>query len=233
MEKTRGGMESVIGSLDPAGMQALLLTGGDCRVALAVDNKTDEAAARLAIQRSFGRAVVGAVTDAPTGLAPTPLGFSSLRLACQQRLRALVERVRATAAASEFELEDSSACKLPMSVSICRGVVEPTPDHFCQVYCVCLVEPTAVAETGDDAANDADEETCAYSATLPVSQRQLEALKSATPDDYPLKWSGFAVELKNPTATEQEQQLVKQTLQQAVGAAIHAWQTRGCDELEK
>lgn len=222
-------MESVIGSLDPAGMQALLLTGGDCRVALAVDNKTDEAAARAAVQRSFGRAVVGAVTDASTGLAPTPLGFSSLRLACQHRLRALVDRVRATAAADEFNVDENQ--KLPLSLAICRGVVEPTPDHFCQVYCVCVTEPRQLqgrrgGGIGDDSAEDQDE-ICAYSATLTVSRSQLEALRSATPDDYPLKWSGFATEVEDPaTVPEARQLLLKQTLQQAVSAAVAAWQSR-------
>ncbi|XP_045130350.1 protein PRRC1-like isoform X3 [Portunus trituberculatus] len=165
-ERAKTSMDSMITTLDPQ-MKEFLHSGGDMDIIVASDKEVKVGAIREAFQMSFGKATVCGMKTEAQGIAAQPVGFEAALSAAEGRINYL----RSTGRIHPQH---------PI-VAVENFIVELQSDCWFDIGLLLLDDP------GEDILLQT------YTQVTPVPPDFVNQARTATPEDYPLKESGFAI----------------------------------------
>lgn len=168
LSKVQSSMETVITTLDPQ-MKEYIRSGGqgDPCVVVASDKAVKVDPVRKAFQQVFGRATVFGVPAQGSTIADQPVGFAAGRQAAQERINYVKSR-------------DKDPDEFVVVVSIEGFLLEVNDDEWVSIECLALNDDKNGVSLN------------AYTQPTTVDPLYVDALKDATPESYPKRWSGFA-----------------------------------------
>lgn len=165
-ERAKTSMDSMITTLDPQ-MKEFLHSGGDMDIIVASDKEVKVGAIREAFQMSFGKATVCGMKAEAQGIAAQPVGFEAALNSAEGRINYL----RSTGRIHPQH---------PI-VAVENFIVELHSDCWFDLGLLLLDDP------GEDILLQT------YTQVTPVPPDFVNQARTATPEDYPFKESGFAV----------------------------------------
>ncbi|CAL4112658.1 unnamed protein product [Meganyctiphanes norvegica] len=164
-EKAKNSMDTMITTLDPQ-MKEFIRSGGDMDIIVASDKEVKIGAVREAFQTAFGRATVNGIGGQASSVAAQPVGFEAALQAAEERINSL----RSTGNIHPHH---------PI-VALENFIVELTPECWYEMGLLLL----------DDPGQDILLQT--YTQVTPIPPDYITQARCQTPDDYPLKASGFS-----------------------------------------
>ncbi|KAG0720518.1 Protein PRRC1 [Chionoecetes opilio] len=165
-ERAKTSMDSMITTLDPQ-MKEFIYSGGDMDIIVASDKEVKVGAIREAFQMSFGKATVCGMKAEAHGVAAQPVGFEAALASAEERINVL----RSTGQIHPQQ---------PI-VAVENFIVEFQTDCWFDLGLLLLDDP------GEDILLQT------YTQVTPIPPDFVNQARTATPEDYPLKESGFAV----------------------------------------
>ncbi|XP_063876078.1 protein PRRC1-like isoform X3 [Scylla paramamosain] len=165
-ERAKTSMDSMITTLDPQ-MKEFLHSGGDMDIIVASDKEVKVGAIREAFQMSFGKATVCGMKAEAQGIAAQPVGFEAALSSAEGRINYL---------RSTGQIHPQHPI-----VAVENFIVELHSDCWFDLGLLLLDDP------GEDVLLQT------YTQVTPVPPDFVNQARIATPEDYPLKESGFAV----------------------------------------
>ncbi|KAK7080326.1 Protein prrc1 [Halocaridina rubra] len=165
-EKAKSSMDTMITTLDPQ-MKEFIHSGGDMDIVVASDKEVKVGAVREAFQHIFGKATVVGMAAQSGTVAAQPVGFAAA-------LHSAEERINSLRASGRVHPQQ------PV-VSVENFIVELTPDCWYDMGLLLL----------DDPGEDIILQT--YTQVTPIPPEFVAKARTSTPDDYPLKDSGYAI----------------------------------------
>ncbi|XP_076044990.1 protein PRRC1-like [Oratosquilla oratoria] len=169
-EKAKNSMDSMITTLDPQMKEYICVlppdSGGDVDLVVASDKEVKVGAVREAFQAVFGKATVSGMSSEATSVAAQPVGFASALTAGEERINSLRSGGRVHP-------------QQPV-VAVENFIVELTPGFWYDMGLLLI----------DDPGQDILLQT--YTQVTPIPAEYVTQARASTPEDYPLKSSGFA-----------------------------------------
>lgn len=167
-EKTKSSVETVITTLDPQ-MKEYIHSGGDVKIVVASDNKDKVSSIRQAFQEALGKATVYGQASQPLSVASQPVGFAAAKQAASERTENLKR--------NHPEATEEGV----VIVAVESFLLEVGEDDWVDMGCILLTDQSRqIKLTG-------------YTQATPVQPSIISVLKEETPEEYPKRWSGFAV----------------------------------------
>lgn len=165
-ERAKTSMDNMITTLDPQ-MKEFIYSGGDMDIVVASDKEVKVGAIREAFQISFGKATVCGMKAEAQGVAAQPVGFEAALNSAEGRINSL---------RSSGQIHPHQPI-----VAVENFIVELHSDCWFDLGLLLLDDP------GEDILLQT------YTQVTPVPPDFVNQARTATPEDYPFKESGFAV----------------------------------------
>lgn len=165
-EKAKNSMNTMITTLDPQ-MREFIYSGGDMEIIVASDKDSKISPVRQAFQTVFGKATVSGVAVESSAVAAQPVGFAAGVKGAEERIN--------------FARNIPSLPKDIPIIAVENFLLEVGEDKWYDLGVVLLNDPkrNVILQT--------------FTQMTPVPSQIVMMAQEATPEDYPLKWSGLAV----------------------------------------
>lgn len=165
-EKAKNSMNTMITTLDPQ-MREFIYSGGDMEIIVASDKDSKISPVRQAFQTVFGKATVTGVAVESSAVAAQPVGFAAGVKGAEERIN--------------FARNIPSLPKDIPIIAVENFLLEVGEDKWYDLGIVLLNDPK----------RNVNLQT--FTQMTPVPSQIVMMAQEATPEDYPLKWSGLAV----------------------------------------
>ncbi|XP_076392061.1 protein PRRC1-B isoform X3 [Megachile rotundata] len=165
-EKAKNSMNTMITTLDPQ-MREFIYSGGDMEIIVASDKDSKISPVRQAFQTVFGKATVTGVAVESSAVAAQPVGFAAGVKGAEERIN--------------FARNIPSLPKDIPIIAVENFLLEVGEDKWYDLGVVLLNDPK----------HNVNLQT--FTQMTPVPSQIVTMAQEATPEDYPLKWSGLAV----------------------------------------
>ncbi|XP_034177448.2 protein PRRC1-A isoform X1 [Osmia lignaria lignaria] len=165
-EKAKNSMNTMITTLDPQ-MREFIYSGGDMEIVVASDKDAKISPVRQAFQTVFGKATVTGVAVESSAVAAQPVGFAAGVKGAEERIN--------------FARNIQSLPKDIPIIAVENFLLEVGEDKWYDLGVVLLNDPK----------RNVNLQT--FTQMTPVPSQIVTMAQEATPEDYPLKWSGLAV----------------------------------------
>lgn len=159
-------VNTMITTLDPQ-MREFIYSGGDVEIVVASDKDVKISPVRQAFQTAFGKATVTGVPVDSSAVAAQPVGFAAGVKGAEERIKSA-----------------RSIPSLPKDIPVIaveNFLLEVGEDKWYDLGVILLNDPK----------HDVNLQT--FTQMTPVPSQIVTMAQEATPEDYPLKWSGLAV----------------------------------------
>ncbi|XP_043672799.1 protein PRRC1-B-like isoform X1 [Vespula pensylvanica] len=165
-EKAKNSVNTMITTLDPQ-MREFIYSGGDIEVIVASDKDVKISPVRQAFQAVFGKATVTGISVDCTAIATQPVGFAA-------GVKGAEERINSARNISSLPKD------IPI-IAIENFLLEIGEDKWYDLGVILLNDPK----------HNVNLQT--FTQMTPVPSQIVALAQEATPEDYPLKWSGLSV----------------------------------------
>lgn len=165
-EKAKNSVNTMITTLDPQ-MREFIYSGGDVEVIVASDKDVKISPVRQAFQTVFGKATVTGVSASDSSVAAQPVGFAA-------GVKGAEERIHSARSMPSVPKD------IPI-IAVENFLLEVGQDKWYDLGVILL----------DDPKNNVNLQT--FTQMTPVPSQIVTMAQEATPEDYPLRWSGLAV----------------------------------------
>ncbi|CAK9813832.1 Protein PRRC1 [Anthophora quadrimaculata] len=165
-EKAKHSVNTMITTLDPQ-MREFIYSGGDMEIIVASDKDIKISPVRQAFQTVFGKATVTGVSVESSAVAAQPVGFAAGVKGAEERIN--------------FARNIPNLSKDIPIVAVENFLLEVGEDKWYDLGVILLNDPK----------HDVNLQT--FTQMTPVPSHIVTMAQEATPEDYPLKWSGLAV----------------------------------------
>lgn len=165
-EKAKNSVNTMITTLDPQ-MREFIYSGGDIEVVVASDKDVKISPVRQAFQTVFGKATVNGISVDRTTIAAQPIGFAA-------GVKGAEERINLARAISSLPKD------IPI-IAIENFLLEIGEEKWYDLGVILLNDPK----------HNVNLQT--FTQMTPVPSQIVALAQQATPEDYPLKWSGLSV----------------------------------------
>ncbi|XP_076166689.1 protein PRRC1-like [Ptiloglossa arizonensis] len=164
--ETKNNFNSMLTTLDPQ-MREFIYSGGDVEIVVASDKDVNISLVSQAFQTVFGKATVTGVPVDCSVIAVQPVGFAA-------GIKGAKDRINSAR-------NDPSLPKDIPIIAMENFLLEVGEDKWYDLGVVLLNDPK----------NDVNLQT--FTQMTPVPSHIVTMAQEATPENYPLKWSGFTV----------------------------------------
>ncbi|XP_076667432.1 protein PRRC1-like isoform X1 [Andrena cerasifolii] len=165
-EKAKNSVNTMITTLDPQ-MREFIYSGGDMEVVVASNKDVKVSPVRQAFQSVFGKATVTGVTVDSSAVAAQPVGFAAGVKGAEERINSA--------------RNNPSLPKDVPIIAVENFLLEVGEDKWYDLGVILLNDPK----------RNVNLQT--FTQMIPVPSQIVTMAQEATPEDYPLKWSGLAV----------------------------------------
>lgn len=165
-EKAKNSVNTMITTLDPQ-MREFIYSGGDIEVVVASDKDVKISPVRQAFQTVFGKATVNGISVDCSAIAAQPVGFAA-------GVKGAEERINSARNISSLSKD------IPI-IAIENFILEIGEDKWYDLGVILLNDPK----------HNVNLQT--FTQMTPVPSQIVALAQQATPEDYPLKWSGLSV----------------------------------------
>lgn len=165
-EKAKNSVNTMITTLDPQ-MREFIYSGGDMEIVVASDKDVKISPVRQAFQTVFGKATVTGVSVETSAVAAQPVGFAAGVKGAEERINSA-----------------RNIPTLPKDIPIIaveNFLLEVGEDKWYDLGVILLNDPK----------RNVNLQT--FTQMTPVPSQIVTVAQEATPEDYPLKWSGLSV----------------------------------------
>ncbi|KAG9434061.1 protein PRRC1 isoform X1 [Apis cerana] len=165
-EKAKNSVNTMITTLDPQ-MREFIYSGGDMEIIVASDKDVKISPVRQAFQTVFGKATVTGVSVETSAVAAQPVGFAAGVKGAEERINSA-----------------RNIPTLPKDIPIIaveNFLLEVGEDKWYDLGVILLNDPK----------RNVNLQT--FTQMTPVPSQIVTMAQEATPEDYPLKWSGLSV----------------------------------------
>ncbi|OAD62655.1 Protein PRRC1 [Eufriesea mexicana] len=165
-EKAKNSVNTMITTLDPQ-MREIIYSGGDMEIIVASDKDVTISSVRQAFQTVFGKATVAGVSVKSSAIAIQPVGFAAGVKGAEERINSA-----------------RNIATLPKDIPIIaveNFLLEVGEDKWYDLGVILLNDPK----------RNVNLQT--FTQMTPVPSQIVTMAQEATPEDYPLKWSGLSV----------------------------------------
>ncbi|XP_064618840.1 protein PRRC1-like isoform X2 [Lineus longissimus] len=165
MNKLKNSVETMITVLDP-GMKQYIHSGGDVDIIVTSDKEAKVGPVREAFQAVFGKATVTGL-GSQANIAAQPVGFTVGVKGAEER----IENLRRSGIIDERQT----------IMSIENFLAEVIPDKWFDIGCIVLKDPLRNINLQ------------VFTQATPIPPEYVQQIQDDTPQDYPLRWSGYSV----------------------------------------
>ncbi|XP_017790784.1 PREDICTED: protein PRRC1-like [Habropoda laboriosa] len=165
-EKAKHSVNTMITTLDPQ-MREFIYSGGDMEIVVASDKDIKISPVRQAFQTVFGKATVTGVVVESSAVAAQPVGFAAGVKGAEERIN--------------FARNIPNLAKDIPIIAVENFLLEVGEDKWYDLGVILLNDPK----------RNVNLQT--FTQMTPVPSQIVTMAQEATPEDYPLKWSGLAV----------------------------------------
>ncbi|KAK9307283.1 hypothetical protein QLX08_002310 [Tetragonisca angustula] len=165
-EKAKNSVNTMITTLDPQ-MREFIYSGGDMEIVVASDKDIKISPVRQAFQTVFGKATVTGVSVESSAVAAQPVGFAAGVKGAEERINSA-----------------RNIPTLPKDIPIIaveNFLLEVGEDKWYDLGVIVLNDPK----------RNVNLQT--FTQMTPVPSQIVTMAQEATPEDYPLKWSGLSI----------------------------------------
>ncbi|XP_033313767.1 protein PRRC1-like isoform X1 [Bombus bifarius] len=165
-EKAKNSVNTMITTLDPQ-MREFIYSGGDMEIVVASDKDVKISSVRQAFQTVFGKATVTGISVESSAVAAQPVGFAAGVKGAEERINSA-----------------RNIPTLPKDIPIIaveNFLLEVGEDKWYDLGVILLNDPK----------RNVNLQT--FTQMTPVPSQIVTMAQEATPEDYPLKWSGLSV----------------------------------------
>ncbi|CAL7949739.1 unnamed protein product [Xylocopa violacea] len=173
-EKAKNSVNTMITTLDPQ-MREFIYSGGDMEIVVASDKDIKISPVRQAFQTVFGKATVTGVSVESSAIAAQPVGFAA-------GVKGAEERINSARNIPTLSKD------IPI-IAVENFLLEVGEDKWYDLGVILLNDPK----------RNVNLQT--FTQMTPVPSQIVTMAQEATPEDYPLKWSGLSVTVGSLMAT--------------------------------